>query len=213
MLICLGDMMYKFVCGIAAFLLFGTQAWSQDVIVSDPCPHPSPSSLDQMSERIQCLEERFDELRETQNLLLRTQQNLVKQLTETAAKIDYKIYGPPKELETFGAVKLAVTIGYWASGGRHQRFNCVPPLGAKNGKMLIGGGLSGEVRLGPNNRAEYGTGFRGCSPAPFCDSAGEFCNVQSRAAGCYVSSVWHTWYTEGQKRKNLPVKQSEICAG
>lgn len=205
--------MHKTFLAFVTFLLLTARAWSQDVIVSDPCPHPAPSSLDEMSERIQCLEERFEELRETQNLLLKTQQNLVVQLTETAAKIDYNIFGPPKELETLAAVKLAVTIGYWASGARHTRFPCVAVLGAKAGKTLVGSRLSGEVRLTLTNLGEYGTGFRGCAPGPYCDSAGEFCNVQSRAAGCYVSTAWYKWYTDGQKKKNLPIKQTEICAG
>ena len=203
-----------FLSALIAFLLSTRFSVAQDAIVADPCPHPDPEDFQQISERLNCIEDRFDELRQTQNLLLRTQQNLVKQLGETAAKIDYNIYGPPKELERFNSVKLAVTHGYWAGGQQVRVFNCVPPLGAKSGKTLIGGALTDQIRLvNGQNVTEYGGNFRGCAPDPFCDSAGEFCNVQSRAAGCYVSTAWYTWYTEGQKRKNLPISQSELCAG
>lgn len=198
--------------GIIAFLLLAQPSVAQEAIVSDPCPYPEPQDFQQVSERLNCIEQRFDELIQMQNLLLKTQQNLVEQLGETAAKIDYDIYGPPKALHRFDQVKLAVTHGYWAGGQQVRAFNCVPPLEAKLGMTLIGGTLSKQIRLNIQNWAEYGGNSRGCAPAPFCDSAGEFCNVQSRTAGCYVSTAWYTWYTEGQKRKSLPISQAEICA-
>ncbi len=198
---------------VASIFLFEAAA-AQQVIASDPCPFPEPENFEQVSERMTCIESRFDELRETQNLLLRTQQNLVTQLGETAAKIDYSIYGPPKDLEKIPAVKLAITTAYWSGGAASAKFNCIPPLQNKPGKTRIGGELSPEVRLHPlTNLAEYGGNFRGCAPEPQCDSAGEFCNVQSRASGCYVATTWHNWYVEGQKRKSLPVELSEICHG
>ncbi|SFE95688.1 hypothetical protein SAMN04487869_12835 [Marinobacter sp. DSM 26671] len=205
---------------IRVFVLTGIiPIWSvplvvaQDAIVTDPCPFPETENLEQITERLSCIEDRFEELRETQNLLLRTQQSLYKQLKETAGKMDAAINPPPKEPERHPPVKLAVTHGYW-SGGAHKRvFNCVPALGNKQGKTLVGAKLSAEVRLNAGNYGVYNTNHRGCSPAPFCDSAGEFCNVQSRAAGCYVSTAWYNWYTERQKRLSLPISQSEICAG
>jgi hypothetical protein len=205
---------------ILAFVLVGIVAIggaplvkAQDAIVTDPCPFPEAENLEQVTERLSCMEDRFEELRETQNLLLRTQQSLYKQLGETAGKIDAAINPPPKALERHPSVKLAVTHGYWSGGSRKRVFNCVPALGSKKGKTLIGGKLSAEVRLDLGNFGSYGTGPRGCAPSPFCDSAGEFCNVQSRAAGCYVNTAWYNWYTERQKRLSLPVSQTEICAG
>jgi len=87
-----------------------------------------------MTERLQCVEDRVDRLRQTLNVLLRTQQNLTSQ-------IDYKIYGPPKELEKFSAVEIAVTHGYWGHGSHKHVFEYVPALEAKPGKTLVGGEL------------------------------------------------------------------------
>lgn len=199
---------------ILFFLLFWVNVSIADLINNEPCPFANSEKVEELKERGKCLENQRSELIESLNLLLTTQRIQENKLKELTKKLEYQLYGPPKGLELVPAVKLAVTIGYWAKGKRHTVFNCVPKLAEKANKTLIGGQLTKERKSHPW-RPEWDmlSNQRGCHSHEYCDSKDEFCRHQSREAGCYVNTAWYTWYVEGQKRKNLPISHSAICAG
>ncbi len=178
----------------------------------DPCPQAKGGDTQLMLEQIACLEGRLNELREMNNLLLKTILEIKSDTEKAVGALSYDVFGPAKAVRTFPAEKLAVTFAHSGNGATRLAFDCVRPITAGPGETVIGGTLSNEIRLDSRNVNEFGGNPRGCAKAPHCDSAGEFCTVASRAPGCIVNTAWYDWYTSTQRKKNLSVDQTELCS-
>lgn len=177
-----------------------------------PCFESEAASFESLKQSVICLEEQITDLIDMQNLLIERQLKLNDRLMNTAKDFNLKLYGPKKSVEPFTVQGMAVTIGYWDSGNLQRAHACVSPLIQKQGMTIIGGELGPEIRITNQNVQNYGNNFRGCAPAPFCDSAGEYCTVRARAGGCYVGTDWLSWYKLDRTEKGVPVDWSVVCS-
>ncbi len=90
--------------------------------------------------------------------------------------------------------------GFWDGGRQHTPFNCADavPTGMERIELQVETRNTGKSRT--------------CGvPSPYCDSAGEFCEVDILVRGCYVNRVWLDYYRELARRESLPFSNESVC--
>lgn len=209
-----GDFRMKAIIIAMAICLLSTASWSQGIVWPTECEKPTGSSSDELKEYTECLDDRIEQLKDSQNLLLNSILDLHDKFAAAMAELKLELDGPNRIVELIPAAKEAITHGYWAGGTQVRSFNCVTPASPKSGFTIFGAQLSAKFRFNNSNwKAVGASSFRGCAPAPFCDSAGEFCENQSRAAGCYVNNVWFEWKKRRVARDKSPLNYNTVCKG
>lgn len=193
-------------------LCLPTVGASQGIVWPIDCVKPTNDELKETQEYAVCLEDRIEQLKDSQNLLLSSILDLHDKFDEALVALKLELDGPERVVELIPATQLAVTHGYWAGGAKKRVFDCVPRANPKAGFKIFGAGLSNEIRLNISNFGQYSPGnLRGCAPPPFCDSAGEFCQIQTRAAGCYVNTLWFEWKKRRVSRDKSPLNYNTVC--